>query len=152
MSVLVAGVGNVFLSDDGFGCEVVRRLAAEVLPPDVDVVDYGIRGVHLAFDLLDGRDALVLVDALPGDGPPGELVVLEVGADDLPEAELDAHGAAPAAVLANLARLGGRLPPTYVVGCRPADLSEGLGLSPQVEAAVAPAVRLVKRVLEEREG
>lgn len=69
--VLVAGVGNLFLSDDGFGPEVVRALAgADTLPPGVRVVDYGIRGMHLAYDLLDGYDALVLVDACPGGGRP----------------------------------------------------------------------------------
>ena len=76
--VLVAGIGNVFLGDDGFGVEVVRRLAAVSLPDGVDVADYGIRGVHLAYDLLDGRyDTVVLVDALPLEEPPGTLAVLE---------------------------------------------------------------------------
>lgn len=70
--VLVAGIGNLFLGDDGFGPEVVRRLARDGgMPPQVRVVDYGIRGMHLAYDLLDGYDALVLVDAYPGAAPPG---------------------------------------------------------------------------------
>ena len=145
--VLVAGIGNLFLSDDGFGSEVARRLAAEPLPEGVRVVDYGIRGMHLAYDLLDGYDALVVVDALPGTGAPGDLALLEVGPDDLGDGELDAHGMAPVAVLASLGQLGGTLPPTYVVGCQPADVGEGIGLTPAVESAVPKAIELVHDVL-----
>lgn len=150
--VLVAGIGNLFLTDDGFGCEVARRLAGGPMPEGVRVVDYGIRGMHLAYDLLDGYDALVVVDALPGKGSPGDLTVLEVGPDDLGEGELDAHGMAPVSVLASLGQLGGALPPTYVVGCQPADVGEGIGLTPAVAAAVDRAVELVHHVLEEQLG
>lgn len=81
--VLIAGIGNVFLGDDGFGVEVVRRLRRVALPDRVDLSDYGIRGLHLAYDLLDGRHpTLVMVDAVPLDQPPGTLAVLEVDADD----------------------------------------------------------------------
>ena len=146
-AVLVAGIGNLFLTDDGFGCEVARRLASQPLPEGVRVVDYGIRGMHLAYDLLDGYAALVVVDAMPGIGAPGDLSVVEVGPDDLGDGELDAHGMAPVAVLASLGRLGGSLPPTYVVGCQPADVGEGIGLSPAVAAAVDPAVALVHEVV-----
>ncbi len=145
--VLVAGIGNLFLSDDGFGSEVARRLLAGPLPPGVRVVDYGIRGMHLAYDLLDGYDGLLVVDAMPGDGSPGDLTVLEVGPDDLGHGELDAHGMAPAAVLASLGQLGGDLPPTLVLGCHPADVGEGMGLTPAVEAAVEAAVALVHELL-----
>ena len=100
------------------------------LPDGVRVVDYGIRGMHLAYDLLDGYAGLVVIDALPATGTPGELAVLEVGPDDLGEGELDAHGMAPVAVLASLGQLGGSLPPTYIVGCQPADVGEGMGLTP----------------------
>jgi len=150
--VLVAGIGNLFLSDDGFGSEVARRLASEPLPDCVRVVDYGIRGMHLAYDLLDGYAALVVIDALPGRGAPGDLSVLEVGPDDLGEGELDAHGMAPVAVLASLGQLGGSLPPTFVVGCQPADVGEGIGLTPAVAAAVNPAIALVHDVLTEQLG
>jgi hydrogenase maturation protease len=151
-SVLVAGIGNLFLGDDAFGSEVARRLAVQPLPEGVRVVDYGIRGMHLAYDLLEGYDALVVVDALPGDGAPGDLSVLTVGPDDLGEGELDAHGMAPVAVLAGLGLLGGSLPPTYVVGCQPADVEEGIGLTPAVAAAVDRAVTLVHEVLEQQLG
>ena len=151
-NVLVAGIGNLFLTDDAFGSEVARRLAGAPLPEGVKVVDYGIRGMHLAYDLLDGYDALVVVDALPGDGAPGDLRVLEVGPEDLGEGELDAHGMAPVAVLASLGQLGGTLPPTYVVGCQPADVGEGIGLTPAVAGAVDRAVELVHEVLEQQLG
>jgi hydrogenase maturation protease len=137
------GIGNIFLTDDGFGSEVARKLAGGPLPDGVSVVDYGIRGMHLAYDLLDGYDALVVVDALPGKGSPGDLSVLEIGPDDLGEGELDAHGMAPVAVLASLGSLGGSLP---------ADVGEGMGLTPAVAAAVDGAVELVHEVLGERLG
>jgi hydrogenase maturation protease len=149
---LVAGIGNLFLTDDGFGSEVARRLAGRPLPDGVKVIDYGIRGMHLAYDLLDGYDGLVVIDALPGDGAPGELSVLEVGPDDLGDGEFDAHGMAPVAVLGSLSQLGGSLPPTYLVGCRPADVSDGMGLTPAVQASVDPAIELVCDVLDEQLG
>jgi hydrogenase maturation protease len=154
LRILVAGVGNLFLSDDGFGPEVVRRLAVDrtPLPEHVTVVDYGIRGMHLAYDLLDGYDALVIVDAVPGGAGPGSLTVLEVGADDLADGNFDAHGMNPVAVLGTLGSLGGTLPPTYVVGCRPATLAERIGLSAPVEAAVPEALLLVHRLLVELAG
>jgi hydrogenase maturation protease len=153
--VLVAGVGNIFLGDDGFGPEAARRLATRPLPAGVRVVDYGIRGMHLAYDLLDGYDALVIVDAVPRGGSPGDLVVLEVGPEDLGTGDFDGHGMEPTAVLASLGSLGGRLPRTFVVGCEPADVAEGIGLSPPVAAAVDRAVEAVTGLLardREREG
>jgi hydrogenase maturation protease len=75
--ILVAGVGNVFRGDDGFGVAVARRLAHEPLPPGVELRDYGVRGVHLAYELLDGYDLLVLVDAVTRGSPPGTLYVIE---------------------------------------------------------------------------
>lgn len=145
--VLVAGIGNIFLGDDGFGPEVVRRFAADAAPPRVRAVDYGIRGMHLAYDLLDGYDALVLVDACPGEGPPGTVTVLEVGAGDLGTGAFDAHGMDPVAVLGSLKTLGGTLPATYVVGCVPADVGEGIGLSAAVAAAVPEALAAVHALL-----
>ena len=125
----------------------MRRLVARGLPDGVRAVDYGIRGMHLAYDLLDGWDALVIVDALPDRGEPGALRVLDVGAEDLGEAVLDAHGMDPGSVLASLGTLGGRLPRTFVVGCQVADVDEGIGLSPAVAAAVDPAVETVRSLV-----
>jgi hydrogenase maturation protease len=143
--VLIAGVGNLFLGDDGFGPEVVRRLAQASLPPGVRAVDYGIRGLHLAYDLLDGYDALVLVDAVPAKEPVGTVSVLK--ASDFGAGDFDPHGMNPVAVLSNVERLGGTLPPTYVVGCAVTDVDEGIGLSAPVDAAVPVAVDAIRRLL-----
>ncbi|MDN5893544.1 MAG: hydrogenase maturation protease [Nocardioides sp.] len=151
--LLVAGIGNLFLTDDGFGPEVVRRLVERgPVPGDVRVVDYGIRGMHLAFDLLDGYAALVIVDAMPVGRERGDVTVLEVGPDDLAGGEFDAHGMNPVAVLGSLDSLGGTLPPTYVVGCRPLSLDEGIGLSAPVAAAVPVALDEILALVDRLAG
>lgn len=137
---LVAGVGNIFLSDDGFGSEVARRLQREPLPARVRVVDYGIRGVHLAYDLLDGYDTLVIVDTIGHGDHAGDVTVLDVDPSGLGAGWLDAHALDPAAVLATVASLGGTIPRTFVVGCRPETVDEGMGLSTPVAAAVDTAI------------
>ena len=154
--VLVAGVGNIFLRDDGFGPEVARQLAAAPDPaaPGVLAVDYGIRGMHLAYDLLAGVDVLVLVDTVPpdsgADAAPGSVRVLRVRPEDLDgAASLDPHGMDPAAVLGRLRSLGGELPLTYVVGCVPADVTEGIGLTGPVAAAVPRALAAVEELIEQ---
>jgi hydrogenase maturation protease len=158
--ILVAGIGNIFLGDDAFGVEVARRLRDAVLPPGVDVSDYGIRGMHLAYDLLDSRhDVLVLVDALPLDEPPGTLAVIQVDLDDpgwmlrpadaLEAPAADAHGMDPESVLRLLRSLGGMVDRVLVVGCRPAVLDECMGLSAPVAAAIDEAVRMVLGVAQE---
>ncbi|MEV5974705.1 hydrogenase maturation protease [Streptomyces sp. NPDC051921] len=156
---LVAGVGNVFLGDDGFGVETVRLLAREHLPPHVEVADVGIRGVHLAYRLLDGWDTLVLVDATARGGEPGTLYLIDATAPDERRADphavpLDGHRMAPDAVLALLDTLcagTGAAPPRriLVVGCEPACLDEGVELSPQVAAAVPEAVRMVTELVSQ---
>ncbi|MGJ3561927.1 hydrogenase maturation protease [Streptomyces sp. INA 01156] len=148
---LVAGVGNIFLGDDGFGVETARRLAREDLPAGVEVADIGIRGVHLAYQLLDGYDTLVIVDATARGGEPGTLYLIDAGTPDgtgpAADVPLDGHRMSPDAVLALLATLcagtGATPRRTLVVGCEPACLDETLELSPQVAAAVPEAVRMV---------
>ena len=108
MKVLAAGIGNVFFGDDGFGVEVADRMACTPLPDGVRLHDYGIRGIHLAYELLDGYDALVLIDALPMGEEPGTVAVLEVDPDDVvAPSTMDAHSMSPATVLGLLAGLGG---------------------------------------------
>jgi hydrogenase maturation protease len=147
--VLVAGVGNVFLSDDGFGVEVARRLAGRALPAGVEVADVGIRGMHLAYRLLDGYRALVLVDTVRHGHPPGTLQLLEHDLDAPPEAAaFDAHGMDPGAVLAMLDQLARgvgveRPDRVLVVGCEPQCLDEGIGLSQPVAAVVDRAAEAV---------
>jgi hydrogenase maturation protease len=136
MKMLVAGIGNIFLGDDGFGVEVARRLAAAPVPDGVVVADYGIRGVHLALELLEGYDALVLVDALEVGEAPGTVVVFEPETDLVEGTVVDAHSMDPAVVLGMLGAMGGRVERVLVVGCQPAGLVEGIGLSPSVAAAV----------------
>jgi hydrogenase maturation protease len=147
--VLVAGIGNIFLSDDGFGPEAARQLATTALPSSVRVIDYGISGIHLVYDLLDGYTALIILDAVQRGGMPGDLAVIEVGQNDLGQGRFDAHGMEPTVVLASLGTLGGRLPRTFVIGCEPADLSGGMGLSPPVAAAAARTGVIVGRLLRE---
>lgn len=172
MTVLVAGIGNILMSDDGFGVEVVRRLTApdaDALPPDVEVIDIGIRGMHLAYQLLDGYDGLLLIDATRRGGEPGELYLLEhdlgaaadaasgTPADGSPAGVPDAHGMTPDAVLALLASLAtasgldpaAGLRRVLVLGCEPASIDDGIGLSEPVAAAIPKAVRAVHKVLAE---
>ncbi len=148
MRVLVAGVGNIFLGDDGFGAEVARVLGDRPLPDGVRVTDYGIRGLHLAYDLLDGWDRLILLDAIPGRGRPGTVHVMRIDPDSLPPGDPDPHGMAPHAVLASVRALGGDLPETLLVGCEAVDTADRIGLSPLVAAAVGPAADAVLGLLE----
>lgn len=152
-TILVAGIGNIFLSDDGFGVSVANRLAECDLPPQVKVSDYGIRGIHLAYELLDGYQALVLVDAIDLRDAPGTLTVmepeLESGLSGDGSVPVDAHSMSPDVVLGTLCRLGGSLDRIAVVGCQPATLEEGIGLSPPVAAAIEPAVGLCTQLVAE---
>jgi hydrogenase maturation protease len=146
---LVAGIGNVFLSDDAFGVEVAQRLAERPLPEGVRAEDYGIRGIHLAYELLEGYDTLVLIDAVPIGQPPGTLAVIEPEVDaDTAIPMVDAHTMGPDVVLATLARLGGSVGRILIVGCQPGDLREGIGLSPAVAAVVDDAADLCLEVLD----
>ncbi len=156
--ILVAGIGNIFLSDDAFGVEVAQRLSGRPLPDGVRVEDYGIRGMHLAYDLLEGYDALVLVDAVPMGEPPGTLAVIEPepappssleGEGGVPREVVDAHTMSPHLVLATLAHLGGSVDRIVIVGCQPGHLDEGIGLSPAVRGAVTPAVDLCSELIAE---
>ena len=115
MRILVAGIGNIFLGDDGFGSEVVRHVPVRQDDSGVRAVDYGIGGMHLAYDLLDDWDALVLVDAVPNRGSPGALHIFEADHEShSATAALDAHSMDPAAVFASLKALGGKPPYTVV--------------------------------------
>ncbi len=148
--VMVAGVGNIFLADDGFGVEVARRLSADVLPAGVEVEDYGIRGMHLAFQLLEGYDTLILIDAVQRGDRPGTIFVIEPDFDsELVNPATDAHSMNPEAVLSTLAALGGRVRRMLVVGCEPAELLERIGLSEVVNRAVDEAASVVRKLIDE---
>jgi hydrogenase maturation protease len=153
--VLVAGIGNVFLGDDGWGVALAGRLAARALPRGVDVADFGIRGMDLAYAMRDGYDAVLFLDATPRGQPPGTLYVIEPDLEDI-EMTIDAHGMDPVKVLALARTLGAEaLPRTLVVGCEPqthmsaeddrivAELTEPL------RASLEPAVGLVEDLLDD---
>jgi hydrogenase maturation protease len=153
--VLVAGIGNVFLGDDGFGVEVAHRLSTRSLPPGVEVKDFGIRGLDLVYALGEDYDAAVFVDAAPRDGAPGTLYVIEPEIDE-DELSLDTHGMDPVRVLRLAKELGPVPRRLLVVGCEPGtrmsgDTTEELvgELSEPVRAAVDGAAHLVEKLLAE---
>ncbi|MFF3500525.1 hydrogenase maturation protease [Streptomyces sp. NPDC003247] len=153
--VLVAGVGNLFLADDGFGPEAAALLARRTLPDGVHVADFGIRGMDLAYRMLDGYDTVVLLDATPHGQPPGTLSVIEPDLDALPAAGApEAHAMDPVKVLGLARQLGdGRLPRVLVVGCEPEVRMRGdevdvvVGLSEPVREAVTRSVPFVESLV-----
>jgi hydrogenase maturation protease len=158
MRTLVAGLGNIFMSDDAFGTEVARRLLTDgdPIPEGVKVADFGIRGIHLAYELMEGYDCAILVDATEQGGEPGTVYVMEPDLEDLEtesglaEAGIaDAHGMDPLSVLALLRSLGGEVDRLLVVGCEPETTGDGMGLSEPVAAAVDTAVQTVRNLVEE---
>lgn len=157
--ILVAGIGNIFLGDDAFGVEVVRRLQSTGLPTSVQVKDFGIRGFDLAYALQDGYETVILVDAFPHGEPPGTVYVVEPDLDAAASgsngAMVDAHSMNPVRVLQMASSMGTNLPQVLLVGCEPENLGgdEGhMGLSPTVEPAVDRAAikvqSLVNQILE----
>src|SRR5437763_10552555 len=162
--ILIACIGNIFLGDDGFGVEVAKRLMNRHYPENVQITDFGIRGIELAYRLLDDYDILVLVDAVPRGGQPGTLYLIEPELSDIsPEkgAEagrvgLDAHSMDPVKVLAFARTLGARPIHTLLVGCEPTPFGGGedyaemqMGLSEPVQAAVDEAVKMIDSLIEE---
>jgi hydrogenase maturation protease len=149
--VLIAGIGNVFFGDDGFGVAVARALAACDLPPSVVVRDVGIRGLHLAYELLDGWNLLIVIDAVNRGSTPGTLHVIEPSRDlECFDRAHDAHAMDLRSVLETARSLGAILPSVLLVGCDVANVSEGIGLAPEVEAAVSQAVRFVTSLVRAR--
>jgi hydrogenase maturation protease len=148
--MLVAGVGNVFLGDDAFGVEVANQLQRTKSPDGVEVVDVGIRGVHLAYQLMDGYAELVLVDAVSRGDAPGTVTVMEPSIPEAADATpLDPHRLEPAPLLASLRALGALPDRVLLVGCETRDVDEGMGLTPEVEGAVGHAVAAVRRLIDE---
>lgn len=150
--ILVAGIGNIFLSDDAFGVEVAQRLARRQLPEEVRVVDFGIRGLDLTYALLDGYETVLLVDAVPHGGSPGTLYVLEPEREATPgDVAIDAHGMDPVKVLRLVEAMGGRVDRLLLIGCEPAQVAEyedmQPGLSEAVRASVDEAVRLIESLI-----
>jgi hydrogenase maturation protease len=160
-TILVAGIGNIFLGDDAFGVEVVRRLANLQLPQSVRVADFGIRGFDLAYALQDGYETTILVDACPHGEAPGTLYVIEpdlkalddlaLNAPEAPQAVMEAHTMNPVSVLRMARAMNIRLKNILLVGCEPETLGgeEGqMGLSAPVEAAVDSGVKLLESIID----
>lgn len=155
LRILLAGVGNVFMADDGFGVALARRLATRGVPPGVEVKDFGIRGMDLVYALGAGHDVVVILDAVPRGQPPGTVTLIEPEIDDEQPVALETHGLDPVAVL-RLAREIGPVPDRLlVVGCEPAIAMTGdeeevdAELSPEVTAALDDAETLVDELLGE---
>jgi len=153
--ILVAGIGNAWLSDDGFGPEVARRLEAEKLPEGVSVYDFGAGGLDLAYEVMRGYHALVLVDASRQGGEPGTLYVMEPDPDEIGGGiedgeSIDPHGMDPQTVLRFVKAVGGWPGKVVVVACEPAEVEQmGMQLTPEVEASVDRAVQVVLEQVEE---
>ena len=154
--VLVAGVGNIFLGDDGFGVEVVKRLAGRELPEGVEVADFGIRGMDLAYALQDDYEVVIFVDATPRGEEAGTVYLIEPEIEEDGEVSLDTHGMDPVKVIKLSRALGAGPTRTLVVGCEPQVVVSGedyddmiMELSEPVRAAVGEAVRLVESLVEE---
>ncbi len=147
--ILVAGIGNAFLQDDGFGGEVVRRLRLREMPSGVTLGDFGTGGLDLAYEVMRGYDALVLVDVSRQGGEPGTLYVMEAREEDIAAgiedgAMVDPHGMDPETVLRFVRAVGGWPGKVMVIACEPANVEEpGMGLTPEVAATVDRAVGLV---------
>lgn len=149
---LVAGIGNIFLGDDGFGVEVAMRLSREHLPGNVRVLDAGIRARDLAYELFDGAyETAILVDAVSRGGAAGTVYVIEPDParidDEACGGAVDGHAMTPQATLAFVQALGGISTRIVIVGCEPANLDEGIGLSQPVAAAVDEAMIVVRELL-----
>jgi hydrogenase maturation protease len=153
--ILVAGIGNIFLGDDAFGVEVARELTRSELPAEVNVVDFGIRGYDLAYAIMDGYAATILVDTTARGNPPGTLYLIEPDQEELAklEAEVpDGHSLGPVQVLRLVQSLGGQITRLYLVGCEPAALeTDGgqIGLSQPVQAAVPQAVEMIRTLVKD---
>ena len=151
--VLVAGVGNLFLGDDGFGVEVARRLASVPLPPWVRVADFGIRTLHLAYDLLEGAyEITILVDATVRGDKPGTVYLIEPDMNNISSEKQpvrDAHSMSPETVFGLVRRLGGTPGRVLIVGCEPERADDVMGLSEPVKRGVDEAAKLVLEILQQ---
>jgi hydrogenase maturation protease len=154
MRILVAGIGNIFFGDDGFGCEVAQQLAQRTLPESVCVMDFGIRSYDLAYTMTEGCDAVVLVDAMARGEAPGTLSLIEPDLSQLNEfqnALPDAHSLNPLSVL-QLAQSIGPLPQKLLLlACEPAafEMDENMGLSEAVRAAIPQAVLEIESLIKD---
>jgi hydrogenase maturation protease len=155
--ILIAGIGNIFLGDDAFGCEVITKLSQRVWPEGVRVVDFGIRGFDLTYALLEDHDLVVLIDALPRGNAPGTLYKFEPDLTELDGLDangmmIETHDMNPLRVLNVARKMGANFGAIRVIGCEPETFGpeEGLmGLSAAVSASVEPATHMVESLVRE---
>ena len=153
--ILVAGIGNIFLGDDAFGSEVARRLMSERLPPEVRVIDFGIRTYDLAYAIMDGYDVTILVDITAQGQAPGTVYLIEPDLNQLDQLDanlVDAHSMNPARVLQMLRIFGSSPGKLYLIGCEPAilEVEDGqIGMSETVEKSVPQAIEWIKTLLDD---
>ncbi len=153
--ILVAGIGNVWMRDDGFGGEVAKLLSERELPPGVHVIDFGSGGLDLAYEVMRGYDALILIDVSRQGGPAGTLYVMEASPEDVDGRiedgqMLDPHGMDPETVLRFVKYVGGWPGRVFVVACEPDVVEDvGLGLSDAVSGSLARAGDVVLETVAE---
>jgi hydrogenase maturation protease len=152
--ILVAGIGNIFFGDDAFGCEVVGELLRRPLPEGVTVIDYGIRSYDLAYAIMEGYEATILVDAVSRGQQPGTVFLIEPDVENLAASDEipNGHGLNPTSVLQMVRSMGGVARGLYLVGCEPAVLESDDGsmeLSESVRAAVPHAVLLIQDLIRD---
>lgn len=158
MKTLIAGFGNIFFSDDGFGCEVIRNLNAAEFPHDVTIKDFGISGIHLALEMSSGYELVVIADAIARSDAPGTVFAIEPCLQPChAQPPPDAHAMDVSSVLALYERVcaqsGIRQHPKIIVaGCVPAVLDEGIGLTEAVRAAVPGCAQLIETLVHEHAG
>ncbi len=154
-NILVAGIGNIFLGDDAFGCEVVKQLLGRPLPAGVTIKDFGIRSYDLAYAMMDGPDVTIFIDATPRGQPPGTIYLIEPEINHLDSASdevVNAHSMNPIRVLQLIRSLGGQPGRLYLVGCEPAVLERddgSMGLSEPVQAAIPGAIEMIESLIRD---
>jgi hydrogenase maturation protease len=153
--VMIAGVGNMFLKDDGFGSAVVKKMLDKKFPEGVEVKDFGTGGLKLAYDLMKGYDGLILLDASSRGEKPGTLYVIKPDENDIsPDLEqggpIDPHGADPVTVLRFVKSIGSWPAKVLIVACEPENVEDyEIGLSQSVSAAIDKAIEMVEDIIKE---
>lgn len=157
--ILIAGIGNIFLGDDGFGVEVVKQLHGRILPEGVKLVDFGIRGMDLVYALLEDYDALIFVDTVQKGDPPGTVYLIEPELGNESKVEIDTHRMDPVKALGLARALGAKQTRTFLVACEPETLMDCdeyedvvVALSEPVQAAVQGAVEMIESLVDEING
>ena len=157
-TILIAGIGNIFQGDDGFGVAVAQRLLASPVPEGLHIMDVGIRSIDLQFALLEDYDRIILVDATARGGEPGTLYSIEIDPEDIPDVTdesflVNTHALDPARVLSLARSTGAQLRKVMLIGCEPlvldCDESGHIGLSGVVDAAVGSAVEIIRQLVKE---